>query len=349
MLKIKRRRKLKKFLKDKNIEFSVQRYLIDALSYMALGLFSSLLIGTIFSTIGDKFGITLFTDIISPVAKQVTGPAIAVAIAYGLQAPPLVMFSCALVGACGNELGGPVGAFIATILAVECGKVVSKETKIDILVTPAVTILIGVLAALFTGSAVSTFMNPFGNLIMKSTEMQPILMGSLVSVLVGIALTLPISSAAICIMLNLSGLAGGAATVGCCCQMIGFAVMSYKENGIGGLFAQGLGTSMLQMPNIIKNWKIWIPPTLTSAILGPLSTTIFKLENIPIGAGMGTSGLVGQFGTITAMEAVGKEGITIWISILLLHFILPAFMTLSIAKFMKSKNLIKPGDLKLDI
>lgn len=311
MLKIKRRRKLKKFLKDKNIEFSVQRYLIDALSYMALGLFSSLLIGTIFSTIGDKFGITLFTDIISPVAKQVTGPAIAVAIAYGLQAPPLVMFSCALVGACGNELGGPVGAFIATILAVECGKVVSKETKIDILITPAVTILIGVLAALFTGSAVSTFMNSFGNLIMKSTEMQPILMGSLVSVLVGIALTLPISSAAICIMLNLSGLAGGAATVGCCCQMIGFAVMSYKENGIGGLFAQGLGTSMLQMPNIIKNWKIWIPPTLTSAILGPLSTTIFKLENIPIGAGMGTSGLVGQFGTITAMEAVGKEGITI--------------------------------------
>ena len=276
MLKIKRRRKLKKFLKDKNIEFSVQRYLIDALSYMALGLFSSLLIGTIFSTIGDKLGITLFTDIISPVAKQVTGPAIAVAIAYGLQAPPLVMFSCALVGACGNELGGPVGAFIATILAVECGKVVSKETKIDILITPAVTILIGVLAALFTGSAVSTFMNSFGNLIMKSTEMQPILMGSLVSVLVGISLTLPISSAAICIMLNLSGLAGGAATVGCCCQMIGFAVMSYKENGIGGLFAQGLGTSMLQMPNIIKNWKIWIPPTLTSAILGPLSTTILS-------------------------------------------------------------------------
>lgn len=228
MLKIKRRRTLKKFLKDKNIEFSVQRYLIDALSYMALGLFSSLLIGTIFSTIGDKLGITLFTDVISPLAKQVTGPAIAVAIAYGLQAPPIVMFSCALVGACGNELGGPVGAFIATIFAVECGKVVSKETKIDILITPAVTILIGVFAALFTGSAVSTFMNSFGNLIMKSTEMQPILMGSLVSVLVGVALTLPISSAAICIMLNLSGLAGGAATVGCCCQMIGFAVMSYK-------------------------------------------------------------------------------------------------------------------------
>ena len=349
MLKIKRRRKLKKFLKDKNIEFSVQRYLIDALSYMALGLFSSLLIGTIFSTIGDKLGITLFTDVISPLAKQVTGPAIAVAIAYGLQAPPLVMFSCALVGACGNELGGPVGAFIATILAVECGKVVSKETKIDILITPAVTILIGVFAALFTGSAVSTFMNSFGNLIMKSTEMQPILMGSLVSVLVGVALTLPISSAAICIMLNLSGLAGGAATVGCCCQMIGFAVMSYKENGIGGLFAQGLGTSMLQMPNIIKNWKIWIPPTLSSAILGPLSTTIFKLENIPIGAGMGTSGLSWSVWNNYSYGGCRKRRYYNLISILLLHFILPAFMTLAIAKFMKSKNLIKPGDLKLDI
>lgn len=349
MGKIKKKRTLKKFLKDKNIEFSVQRYLIDALSYMALGLFSSLLIGTIFNTVGEKFGITLFTDVINPLAKQVTGPAIAIAIAYGLQAPPLVMFSCALVGACGNELGGPVGAFIATILSVECGKIISKETKVDILVTPAVTILIGVLTALFTGPAVSTFMNSFGNLIMKSTEMQPILMGSLVSVLVGIALTLPISSAAICIMLNLSGLAGGAATVGCCCQMIGFAVMSYRENGIGGLFAQGLGTSMLQMPNIIKNWKIWIPPTLASAIIGPLSTTIFKLENIPIGAGMGTSGLVGQFGTVTAMEAAGKGGVKMLISILLLHFILPTIITLAIAKVMRLKKLIKPGDLKLDI
>ena len=349
MGKVKSRRSLKKFAKDKNIEISVQRYLIDALSYMALGLFSSLLIGTIFNTLGDKFGVSLFTEVINPLAKQVTGPAIAVAIAYGLQAPPLVMFSCALVGACGNELGGPVGAFVATVFAVEFGKIVSKETKVDILLTPAVTILVGVWVAQFTGPAVSAFMSTFGNLIMKSTEMQPIFMGALVSVLVGVALTLPISSAAICIMLELSGLAGGAATVGCCCQMVGFAVMSYKENGMGGLFAQGIGTSMLQMPNIIKNWKIWIPPTLASAIIGPLSTTIFKMENIPIGSGMGTCGLVGQFGTVTAMEAAGKGGSMMWLGILLLHFILPSIVTLIIAKFMRSKNLIKSGDLKLDI
>lgn len=349
MGKVNTRRTFKEFTKDKNIELSVQRYLIDALSYMALGLFASLLIGTIFNTLGDKLGIALFTDVISPLAKQVTGPAIAVAIAYGLQAPPLVMFSSALVGACGNELGGPVGAFIATIFAVECGKLVSKETKIDIIITPAVTILIGVLISQFTGPAVSEFMTTFGNLIMKATGMQPVLMGAVVSVLVGIALTLPISSAAICIMLELGGLAGGAATVGCCCQMIGFAVMSYKENGVGGLFAQGLGTSMLQMPNIIKNWKIWIPPTIASAIIGPLSTTIFKMENIPIGSGMGTCGLVGQFGTFTAMDAAGKGGPTMWLGILLLHFILPAIVTLIIAGFMRRKNLIKPGDLKLDI
>ena len=349
MSKVKNRRNFKEFAKDKNIEISVQRYLIDALGYMALGLFASLLIGTIFNTLGDKLHITLFTEVINPLAKQVTGPSIAVAIAYVLQAPPLVMFSCALVGACGNELGGPVGAFVATIFAVEFGKLVSKETKIDILLTPAVTILVGVLVAEFTGPGVSAFMTKFGDLIMKSTEMQPVLMGALVAVLVGIALTLPISSAAICIMLELSGLAGGAATVGCCCQMIGFAVMSYKENGMGGLFAQGIGTSMLQMPNIVKNWKVWIPPTLASAILGPLSTTIFKLENIPIGSGMGTCGLVGQFGSITAMTTAGKGGSMMWLGILLLQFILPALVTLIIANFMRKKNLIKPGDLKLDI
>ena len=349
MGKVKRKRSIKEFAKDKNIEISVQRYLIDALSYMALGLFASLLIGTIFNTLGDKLHITLFTEVINPLAKQVTGPAIAVAIAYGLQAPPLVMFSCALVGACGNELGGPVGAFISTVFAVEFGKIVSKETKIDILITPAVTILVGLFGAQFTGLAVSTFMTSFGNLIMKATEMQPIFMGALVAVLVGIALTLPISSAAICIMLELGGLAGGAATVGCCCQMVGFAIMSFKENGMGGLFAQGIGTSMLQMSNIIKNWKIWIPPTLASAIIGPLSTTIFKMENIPIGSGMGTCGLVGQFGTITAMESAGKGGTMMWVGILLLNFILPAIITLIISNFMRRKKLIKPGDLKLEI
>ena len=339
----------KSFIQKKNIEISVQRYLIDALAYMALGLFASLLIGTIFNTIGDKFGISLFTDVISPLAKQVTGPAIAVAIAYGLQAPPLVIFSCALVGACGNELGGPVGAFIATIFAVEFGKLISKETKVDILITPAVTILVGVIVAQLVGPVVAKFMTYFGTLIMQATEMQPIIMGALVSTLVGIALTLPISSAAICMMLSLGGLAGGAATVGCCCQMIGFAVMSFRENGVGGLFAQGLGTSMLQMPNIIKNYKIWIPPTLASFLLGPISTSVFKMENIPIGSGMGSSGLVGQFGTITAMQAADKGGPSMWIGIILLHFVLPIVLTLIISEFMRKKGLIKPGDLKIDI
>ena len=345
----KQRRSFLEFAKDKNIEISVQRYLIDALSFMASGLFASLLIGTIFNTLGQNLHISLFTDVINPLAKQVTGPAIAVAIAYGLQAPPLVMFSCALVGACGNELGGPVGAFVTTIFACEFGKLVSKETKIDILVTPAVTILIGVLIAEAVGPAVSAFMTGFGNVIMSATEMQPLLMGVIVAVLVGIALTLPISSAAICMMLGLSGLAGGAATVGCCCQMVGFAVMSYRENGVGGLFAQGLGTSMLQMSNIKKNWKIWIPPTLASAILGPLSTMVFKMENIAIGSGMGTCGLVGQFGTITAMTESGNTSSMMWVGILLLHFILPAIVTLIISEFMRAKNWIKPGDLKLDI
>ncbi|WP_209456334.1 PTS transporter subunit IIC [Metaclostridioides mangenotii] len=316
---------------------------------MALGLFASLLIGTIFNTIGTKLDIKLFTEVISPIATQVTGPAIAVSIAYGLKAPPLVLFSSVLVGSYGNELGGPVGAYIATIFATEFGKLISKETKVDILVTPAVTILVGVFVAGLVGPVISTFMTSFGNLIMKSTTMQPIIMGALVSALVGIALTLPISSAAICIMLSLGGLAGGAATVGCCCQMIGFAVMSYKENGVGGLVAQGIGTSMLQVPNIIKNWKIWIPPTLSSIILGPLSTTVFKMENIPIGSGMGTCGLVGQFGTITAMESVGRSGPSMWLGIILLHFILPAIITLIIAQFMRKKNWIKDGDLKLDL
>ena len=337
------------FLKKKNIEISVNRYLINALSYMALGLFSSLLIGTIFNTLGQAFNITLFTDVINPLAKQVTGPCIAVAIAYGLESPPLVMFSCAIVGALGNELGGPVGSFVASIFAIECGKLVSRETKIDIIITPAVTILVGVLCAQLVGPVVSIFMTSFGDIIMTATDMQPVIMGALISCLVGIALTLPISSAAICMMLSLEGLAGGAATVGCCCQMIGFAVMSYKENGVGGLFAQGLGTSMLQMPNIIKNYRVWIPPTLTSIILGPLSTTVFKMKNIPIGSGMGTSGLVGQFGTISAMQIHGTNNISMWVGIVLLHFILPAAITLIISAFMRKKGLIKYGDLKLDL
>lgn len=323
----------------------MKRYFIDALGGMALGLFASLLIGTILNTIGTYFEIALFTEVIYPYAKLATGPAIAAAIGYSLGAPPLVLFSTSIIGLVANDLGGPVGVFVATVAAVELGRMVSKKTKVDIIVTPTIVIITGVLVAQFVGPFVSSLMNGLGSLIMTATEMQPFVMGIIVSVVVGMALTLPISSAAICLMLGLSGLAAGAATVGCCANMVGFAVMSYKENGFGGLMAQGLGTSMLQMPNIIKNPRIWIPPIVASAILGPISTTVFKMTNVPVGAGMGTSGLVGQVGTIASMGAEPS----VFISIALLHFILPAVITLSVAGFMRKKGWIKSKDLKLEL
>ena len=282
---------VKDFLKRKQINISVQTYLIDALGAMAFGLFASLLIGTIFGTLGEKTGLEIFNTI-AVYAKGATGAALGVSIAYALKAPQLVIFSAATVGIAGNELGGPVGALVATIIAAELGKAVSKETRVDILVTPGVTIIFGVLTAQFIGPGVSAFMTAFGDLVKTATVMQPFFMGIVVSALIGIALTLPISSAAICIMLSLDGLAGGAATAGCCAQMIGFAVLSYRENGFGGLLAQGLGTSMLQMPNIVRNPKIWLAPTLASMVTGPISTMVFKLENIAAGSGMGTCGLV---------------------------------------------------------
>lgn len=339
----------RKFLIKKNIEISVKRYLVDALSYMAYGLFASLIIGSILNLIGGKLGIPLFTETIWPIARQMTGPAIAVAVAYGLQAPPLVIFASVLSGAAGGALGGPVGAFLAGVVGAEFGKLVANETKIDIIVTPAVTIIMGCLTGQLVGPPVSAFMTGFGKVIVYATNLQPIPMGMLVAVLMGIALTLPISSAAIGIMLGLSGLAAGAATVGCSAQMIGFAVMGFKENGWSGVFAQGLGTSMLQMPNIVKNWKIWLPPIISSAILGPLATVVFKMENTAIGSGMGTSGLVGQFGTIEAMDALGRSNWAIYGSILLLHFVLPIVLTLIISGFMRKKGWIKENDLKLNL
>lgn len=337
------------FFKRKNIEISVQRYLIDALSFMALGLFSSLLIGTILNTIGSKLNIPFLTETIWPLCKDMTGPAIGVAVAFALKAPPLVLFSSVVTGAAGNALGGPVGALIAVVVGAEFGKMVSKETKVDIIVTPTVTILTGVLVGTLIGPGIAAFMTGLGQLIMYATTLQPFLMGILVAVIVGMALTLPISSAAICMMLALGGLAGGAATAGCTAQMVGFAIMSFKENSWGGLVAQGLGTSMLQVPNIVRNWKIWIPPTLAAAVTGPLATTVFAMENIPIGSGMGTSGFVGQFGTITAMEAAGKGGSMMYVAILLLHFILPAVLTLIFAQVLRKMGWIKDGDLKLDL
>ncbi len=335
---------IKEFLRRKNVSITVQTYLIDALGAMAFGLFASLLIGTIFGTLGQQFHIPIF-NVISDYAKSATGAALGAAIAYALHAPALVLFSAATVGIAGNALGGPVGALAATVIATELGKIVSKETRLDILVTPGVTIISGVLTAQFVGPGVAGFMNWFGTLVKTATEMQPFLMGILVSALIGIALTLPISSAAICIALSLDGLAGGAATAGCCAQMIGFAVLSFRENGVGGLMSQGLGTSMLQLGNIVKNPKVWIPPTLASMITGPAATMVFQLKNIPAGSGMGTCGLVGPIGVYTAMGG----GRSMWLGILFVCFLLPALLSLCFGEILRKIGWIKSGDLTLEL
>ncbi len=340
--------KIKKFLAKKDVEISLSRYGIQALSAMARGLFASLIIGLILQVLGEQLNVNLLVEF-SEIAQDMMGPAIGVAIAYGLNAPPLVVFASAITGAAGASgvgvegvLGGPVGAFLAAVIGAELGKLVSKETKVDIIITPMTVIIVGSLVARFVGPGINSFMVAFGQIIINATELHPISMGAIVSTLMGMALTLPISSAAIGLMLELSGLAAGAATVGCSAQMVGFATMSWKENRWEGLISQGLGTSMLQMPNIINNPYIWIPPTITGAILGPMATTVMQLENVAIASGMGTSGLVGQFGTV---EAMGTEVIP---QIILLHFILPAILTLIIAKIMRKNNLIKENDLLLE-
>ena len=336
--------KFKDFLKKKDVNISAKAYFLDALGAMAFGLFASLLIGTIFTTLGDKLNIPFLLEI-AKYAKQATGAAIGVAIAFSLKAPSLVLFSATVCGIAGNALGGPVGAYIASVISTELGKIVSKETKIDILVTPSVVIISGVLLAMFVGPGINAFMEAFGKFIENATELRPFLMGIIVSVSVGMALTLPISSAALCIAIGLSGIAAGAATAGCCAQMVGFAVMSFKENRWGGLVSQGIGTSMLQMPNIIKNPLTWIPPTLAAAITGPVATCVFQLENVPIGAGMGTCGLVGPFGIITAMPDGGTK---MWLGILLVCFILPAILTWIFGEIFRKLNWIKEGDLKIE-
>lgn len=333
---------MKEFLKRKNIEISLQRYGIDALGAMAQGLFASLIVGLILKVLGEKLGIPLLVEF-GKTAMGMMGPAIGVAVAFGLKAPLLVFLPATVTGFAGAQLGGPAGALVAAVAGAEFGKMVSKETKLDIIVTPAVSIITGVAAAKFIGPGIAALMKGLGEIIMTATELHPIPMGILVSVIMGMVLTLPISSAALAIMLHLGGLAAGAATVGCSTQMIGFAVASYRENGIGGLLSQGLGTSMLQIPNIVKNPLIWVPPTLASAVLGPIATTIIPMKNVPEGAGMGTSGLVGQFGTIDAMGIGALPGI------LLLHFILPAVLTLVISEVMRKLGYIKPGDMKLDV
>lgn len=347
------------FLKKKNIELSVKRYFIDALGAMAQGLFASLLIGTIVSTIGTQFGIELLVTV-GTYAKAAVGPAMAVAIGFALQASPLVLFSLAAVGAAANELGGaggPLAVLVVTIFAAEFGKLVSKETKIDIIVTPFVTIFVGVGLSVWWAPAIGKAASVVGNAIMWATELQPFFMGIIVSVLVGIALTLPISSAAICAALGLTGLAGGAALAGCCAQMVGFAVASFRDNKWGGLVSQGIGTSMLQMGNIVKKPVIWLPAILASAVTGPIATCVFHLEmnGAAISSGMGTCGLVGQIGVYTGwisqIAAGSKAAITAgdWMGLILVSFVLPGVLAWLFTALFRKAGIIKDGDMKLDL
>jgi uncharacterized membrane protein len=360
--------KCKEFLKRKNIVFSAKRYGIDALGAMAQGLFCSLLIGTIIKTLGQQLGIQFLVDV-GGYASAMSGAAMAIAIGHALQAPPLVLFSLATVGYAANALGsttlsggsgagGPLAVLFIAIIAAECGKAVSKETKVDILVTPLVTILVGVGLSAWWAPAIGTAASSVGGIIMWATEQQPFLMGIVVSVVIGVALTLPISSAAICAALGLTGLAGGAAVAGCCAQMVGFAVLSFRENRWGGLVSQGLGTSMLQMGNIVKNPRIWIPATLASAITGPIATCLFHFQmNDPasgVASGMGTCGLVGPIGVyagwVNDVATGAKAAITgmDWLAMALICFILPAVLTWLIGIPCRRLGWIKEGDLKLD-
>ena len=354
---------MKEFLKRKNIVISAKRYGIDALGAMAQGLFCSLLIGTIIKTLGQQLSLEFLVEM-GGFASAMAAPAMAVAIGYALKADPLVLFSLAAVGQAANAkggAGGPLAVLFIAIIAAEVGKAVSKETKVDILVTPFVTIFTGVVLSYIIAPPIGAVANAFGALINKTTELQPFWMGIAVSVLVGVALTLPISSAAICHTLGLVGLAGGAAVAGCCAQMVGFAVMSFKENRWGGLVSQGLGTSMLQMPNIVKNPRIWIPPTLASAITGPIATCFFRLQmnGAPVNSGMGTCGLCGQIGVWTgwiapsekAVEMVNAVAITPtamdWIGLILICFVLPAVLSWVFCEVLRKIGWIKEGDLTL--
>ena len=366
--------KVRAFLRRKDIVFSAKRYFIDAMGAMAQGLFCTLLVGTILNTLGQQLHIGFLNAVIVTLGKgdgavnytigglcsAMVGPGMAVAIARALNAPPLVLFSLIPVGFAANYMGGaggPLAVLFVALFAAEVGKAVSKETKIDILVTPIVTVLAGVGLSALIAAPVGSAAAAVGAAIMWATELQPFFMGILVSVIIGIALTLPISSAAICFALGLTGLAGGAAVAGCCAQMVGFAVMSFPENHWGGLAAQGLGTSMLQMGNIVRNPRIWIPPTLASAITGPLATCLFRLEmNGPaISSGMGTCGLVGQIGVYTGwvndIAAGTKAAITgmDWLGLGLISFVLPAVLTWLIAVPLRKWGWIKGGDLKLDL
>jgi len=367
---------IRAFLNRKNVTLSLRRYGIDALSAMAQGLFCTLLVGTILNTLGQQLNIGFLNEAIVTIkdatganqisytigglASALVGPGIAAAIGFALQAPPLVLFSLIIVGFAANAMGGaggPLAVYVIAILACESGKLVSKETKVDILVTPIFTILVGVGASSVIAGPIGAAASAVGDFVKWATVLQPFWMGIAVSVVIGIALTLPISSAAICAALGLTGLAGGAAVAGCCAQMVGFAVMSFRENRWGGLVAQGIGTSMLQMPNIVKNPRVWIPPTLASAITGPLATCLFKLEmsGTPVSSGMGTCGLVGQIGVytgwVTDVANGTKAAITAmdWAGMVLICFILPAVLSVIFCNLLRKIGWIRENDLKLEL
>ena len=360
------------FLEKKNVRPSLKLYFIDSMGAMALGLFASLLIGTVFTAIGMIPGLSFFGEVgaycgYNPAHKEVYGAAMAVAIAVSLKAPPLVMYSALAVGAAANDLGGgggPLAVLIIAIVTVEIGKLVSKTTKIDILVTPFVTIFVGVGLSKLVAPLIGTCVGYVQTFIGWSTEQVPLVMGVIVSVVIGMALTLPISSAAICAALSLTGagalanerglaLAGAAAIAGCCAQMVGFAVMSFKENGWGGLVSQGIGTSMLQMPNIVKRPAIWLPPIIVSAITGPLATTLFDLRMYGTGifSGMGTCGLLGPIGLVLGWTGDGAQtpGTLQWVGLALICFVIPAVLCPIIAGLMKKLGWIRSGDMKLDL
>lgn len=325
-------------------------YIVRVLNGMAQGLFASLIIGLIIKQIGQLTQIGVLEQF-GQVAQYLTGPAIGIGVAFSVGAPPLGVVCSAVTAALGAgtvvsgaslAIGDPVGAMLAALAGAEVAKRIAGKTGLDILLVPLATIVSGGLVAYWLAPWISGAMALLGDFVNSLTMLYPLPMGILVSTVVGMLLTLPVSSAAICIGLGINGLAAGAATVGCCCQMVGFAVASYRDNGVSGLLSQGVGTSMLQVPNIVKNWRIWIPPTLSSAILGPLSTMVFKMENNSVGAGMGTSGLVGQINTLAVM---GRDALP---AIIVLHLLFPAVLTLLFALLLRRKGWISSGDMLLD-
>ena len=334
---------------SKHLKNFFKKYLVDALSHMAFGLFCSLIIGLIIGQIAKIPGLDFLNFIAEALSASspVVGACIGLAISHGLKHAPLVIISSAVAGALGYQFGGPVGAYLSVLIASEVGMLASKKTPVDIILTPLITIVTGGLFAKYCCSPINDLVLSIGVLINEATKLNPFLMGITVSVMVGCALTLPISSAAICIMLGIDGLAAGAATAGCCAQMIGFAVISYSDNGVGELISQGLGTSMLQIGNIIRRPRIWLAPTLTAAILGPISTMVFEMTNSPVGAGMGTSGLVGPLATYATMNASAGFDSILALKIFILHFVAPAVIALLIHFVMKRLGMVKDGYMKL--